>query len=72
MMSVLLFALPAVSVWWWLVGIGIVIVLLTAWGRAAAGARVAGQLPPDQGPDLKPTQSNQHVDIPSDDQKQRP
>lgn len=56
---------------WWAVGVAIVALLLVL-GRLSSRASVAGQLPPDAGPDLKALEKGQEPDITPEDQSQAP
>lgn len=63
-------ALNSNPTWWWVVGLAIVALLLLFLGRFASQARIAGETPPDKGPDLKATaQGGQDPDITPPDQK---
>jgi len=73
MTGVLLFALSSTpTLWWWFAGIGIIALVLIALGRSAGRTRIAGEITPDQGPDLKAAETRQTPDIQPDDENQTP
>lgn len=65
---ILILTFPVVSSWWWIAGIVVAGLLLLMIGRLGARASVAGQLPPDAGPDLKASEKDQEPDIRPEDQ----
>jgi len=70
--GILLFALSSTPIWWWLAGIGIIALVLISLGRSAARPKIAGEITPDQGPDLKAAETRQTPDIRPDDENQTP
>ena len=69
MTTLVLSAVSVPSIWWWVVGLAIIALPLIALGRRAGRANIAGQVPPDQGPDLMGAEQRLTPDVRPDDQK---